>query len=69
MTEPSQDELALFAVRHFEAKQREDDWVRRLANSSDGGFGSLRFQPTQASAIDKGLRVLAYGRTPKFGNS
>jgi hypothetical protein len=69
LTEPSQNKFALFAARHFGAKQFKDQRISCLANSPDRCFGSLGFQARQASAIDKRLWVLAYGRAPKLGNS
>jgi hypothetical protein len=69
LTQPSQNEFALFAARHFGAKQLEDEWISRLANSSDRCVGSLSFQATQASAIDKRFWILAYGSTTKLGDS
>jgi hypothetical protein len=69
LTQPSQNKFALFAARHFGAKQLEDEWISRLANSSDRCVGSLSFQATQASAIDKRFWILAYGSTTKLGNS
>jgi hypothetical protein len=69
LTQSRQDDFALFAARHFRAKQLEDQWICRLANSPDRCFGSLRFKATQASAIDKGLWIVAYGITTKLGNS
>jgi len=69
LTQPSQNKFALFAARHFGTKQLEDEWIGRLANSSDRCVGSLSFQATQASAIDKRFWILAYGSTTKLGNS
>jgi hypothetical protein len=69
LTEPSQDKLALFATRHFGAKQFKDERIGRLANSPDRDLGGLGLKPTQAPAIDKRFGVLAYGRTAKFRNS
>src|SRR5262249_18253877 len=67
--ESSQNAFALSAARHFGAKQLEDEWIGRLANSPDRCVRSLSFQAPQASVIDKRLRILAYGSTTKFGNS
>jgi hypothetical protein len=67
--EPNQNQFALSAARHFGAKQLKDEWIGRLANSPDRCVGSLSFQATQASAIDKRLWILAYGSTTKLGNS
>jgi hypothetical protein len=67
--EPNQNQFALCAARHFGAKQLKDEWIGRLANSPDRCVGSLSFQATQASAIDKRLWILAYGSTTKLGNS
>jgi hypothetical protein len=69
LTEASQNKLALFAARHLGAKQLKDKGISRLANSPDRRLGSLGFQATQASAIHKRLRLLAYGRTAKLGNT
>jgi hypothetical protein len=69
LTEPSQNKFALFAPRHFGTKQLKDERIGRLANSSDRCVGSLSFQATQASAIDKRFWILAYGSTTKLGNS
>ena len=51
--------VLLPALRHFGAKQSKDERIGRLANSSDCCVGSLSFQATQASAIDKLLWILA----------
>jgi hypothetical protein len=64
LAQPGQDEFALFAARHFGAKQLEDERIGRLANSPDCRVGSLSFQATQASAIDKSLWILAWGAQP-----
>jgi len=48
LTEPGQNKFALFAARHFVAKQPEDQWIGCLANSSNRHLGSLCFQSTQA---------------------
>jgi hypothetical protein len=69
LTKPSQNKFALFAPRHFGTKQLKDERIGRLANSSDRCVGSLNFQATQASAIDKRFWILAYGSTTKLGNS
>jgi hypothetical protein len=69
LAEPSQNQFALFAARHFGAKELKDEWIGRLANSPDRCVGSLSFQVTQASAIDKRLRTLAYGSATKLGDS
>ena len=69
LTEPSQNKLALLAARHFGAEQFKDERIGRLANSPDRDLGSLGLKATQASAIDKRFRVLAYGGTAKFRNS
>jgi hypothetical protein len=67
--EPSQNQFALFAARHFGTKQLEDERIGRLANSPDCCIGSLSFQPTQASAIDKRFWIFAHGSTTELGNS
>jgi hypothetical protein len=67
--EPNQNQFALSAARHFGAKQPKDEGIGRLVNSPDRCVGSLSFQATQASAIDKRLWILAYGSTTKLGNS
>jgi hypothetical protein len=69
LAQPRQNEFAIFAARHFRAKQLEDKWVGGLANSPDRRVGSLSFQATQASAIHKRLWILAYRSTTKLGNS
>jgi hypothetical protein len=69
LTQPSQNKFALFAARHFGAKQLENEWIGCLANSSDRCVGSLSFQATQAPAVDKRFWILAYGSTTKLGNS
>jgi hypothetical protein len=69
LTEPGQNKFALFAARHFVAKQPEDQWIGCLANSSNRHLGSLGFQATQASPIHKRFRVLTYWRTTKLSNA
>jgi hypothetical protein len=69
LAEPSQNEFALFAARHFGTEKLEDEWICRLSNPPDRCFGSLNFQATQASAIDKRLWILSDGSTTKLCNS
>jgi hypothetical protein len=66
LAEPSQNEFALFAARHFGTEKLEDEWICRLSNPPDRCFGSLNFQATQASAIDKRLWILSDGSTTKL---
>lgn len=44
LTEASQNKFALFAARHFGAKQLEDERIGCLADAPDGCLGSLGFQ-------------------------
>jgi hypothetical protein len=50
-------------------KQLKYQRIGCLANSPDGCVGSLSFQTTQASAINKCLWVFADRSTTKFSNS
>jgi hypothetical protein len=68
-TEPIQNKLALFAARHFGTKQLKDERIGRLPNSPHRCVGSFNFQATQTSAIDKCLRIIAYGSTTKLDKS
>jgi hypothetical protein len=69
LAKTSQDNFALFAARHFRPEQREDQRIGRFPNSPDRYLGRLIFEATQSAAIDKCFRVLAYGRTAKFGDA
>ena len=69
LTQPRQNEFALFAARHFRAEQLKDQWICCLANSPDRCVGSFHFKATQASAINKCLWIVAYEITTKFCNS
>jgi hypothetical protein len=68
LTQSRKNELAFFAMRHFGAKQFEDEWVCGLANPPDRCVGSLCFQATQPPAIDKCFCILADGHTAKLGD-
>jgi hypothetical protein len=69
LAEPGQDKFALSAARHFGAEQLKNQRISRFPNSPDRYLGSLALQATQAAAIDKRFRILAYRSTAKLGNA
>jgi hypothetical protein len=55
-------------VRQFGAEQPKNEWIGRLSHAFYRCVGSLIFQATQTSAIDKCLWIFTDGSTTKLGN-
>ena len=69
LAEPSQNEFALFAARHFGTEKLKMSGYAASRTLLIAASGSLNFQATQASAIDKRLWILSDGSTTKLCNS